>query len=510
MQTLSRDEKEKLLALKREKRIRLARTSLWEFCRAESPKFYTDTEWHLRILCEVLQALYERQLTKQFYWEVCENFAPLFFIDSVDWDSIEDDFVFTKLMLNEPPRTGKSRTLINFSKWCFGKSQENKVITTSYNDKSAFRFSKNTRDGISQVKNYPHEIIYNDIFPNVYIQHGNASIAEWALDGQFFSYKGAGIGGSVTGTGCNIAIVDDPVKDASEAFNDGRLEVIWEWYTGTFISRLEENGFRIMNMTRWAKKDPCGMILSSDGAKEWFLLKMESMYGDGQMLCPRLISKKSYDEFKRDMEPAIFRANHHQEPIDIQGILYKSFKTYTDIPMDEEGNSLFEKIIAYGDTADEGDDYLCIPAAGVYKGELYMIEVLYTKEGMEITEPAAADMLVNNGVNAATIESNSGGRGYARAVERIIWEKHKTRAVSVKWLHQSKNKRARILSNSTFIMEHVYMPVNWKDKWPGYYEAMTTYQKEGKNKNDDAPDATTGLVEMLAKNRVGGPVNVVL
>ena len=48
-------------------------------------------------------------------------------------------------------------------------------------------------------------------------------------------------------------------------------------------------------------------------------------------------------------------------------------------------------------------------------------------------------------------------------------------------------------------MEHIYFPSNWKDRWPEYYNAMIKYQREGKNKHDDAPDATTGISEMINK-----------
>ena len=48
-------------------------------------------------------------------------------------------------------------------------------------------------------------------------------------------------------------------------------------------------------------------------------------------------------------------------------------------------------------------------------------------------------------------------------------------------------------------MNHVYYPVNWKDRFPEYYEAMSKYQKEGKNLHDDAPDATTGIAEKIGQ-----------
>ena len=46
-------------------------------------------------------------------------------------------------------------------------------------------------------------------------------------------------------------------------------------------------------------------------------------------------------------------------------------------------------------------------------------------------------------------------------------------------------------------MQHIYYPADWKNRWPEYYKAMTTYQREGKNKHDDGPDTTTGIAEKV-------------
>jgi len=89
---------------------------------------------------------------------------------------------------------------------------------------------------------------------------------------------------------------------------------------------------------------------------------------------------------------------------------------------------------------------------------------------------------------------------FARNVEKNIWDKYKTRHTVVEWFHQSQNKIARILSNATFIMNHIYFPVGWNNKWPEFYSDVTNFQKEGKNKNDDAPDCLTGIAEMLGSN----------
>lgn len=120
---------------------------------------------------------------------------------------------------------------------------------------------------------------------------------------------------------------------------------------------------------------------------------------------------------------------------------------------------------------------------------------------METTEKEVAKRYLEHQVNRALIESNNGGRGFARSVERILNQELGSNRTKIDWFHQSENKIARILSNSTWVIEHIYYPANWRDKWPEYYKAMTRYQREGKNKQDDAPDATTGIAEQFVKKK---------
>ena len=58
---------------------------------------------------------------------------------------------------------------------------------------------------------------------------------------------------------------------------------------------------------------------------------------------------------------------------------------------------------------------------------------------------------------------------------------------------------ARILTESAYISRHLKMPEDWAARWPGYYNAMRSFQRKGKNLHDDAPDATTGLAEVLQR-----------
>jgi predicted phage terminase large subunit-like protein len=209
------------------------------------------------------------------------------------------------------------------------------------------------------------------------------------------------------------------------------------------------------------------------------------------MLCPELLSQKRYNSLKALADFPIFMANYHQKPLDVEGCLYSGFKTYIALPDNTE------RIIARVDTADEGSDFLCCIIAHELKGEAYVTDIYYTKDSMEITEPETARRLYNQQVNYCLIESNNGGKGFSRNVEKNLWDKHKSRHTIIDWFHQSANKLARILSNSTFAMNHIYFPADWFTRWPDFYRDIMAFQKEGKNKHDDAPDCLTGLCEMI-------------
>ncbi|MBR5583700.1 MAG: phage terminase large subunit, partial [Lachnospiraceae bacterium] len=298
--------------------------------------------------------------------------------------------------------------------------------------------------------------------------------------------------GTATGFGCNIMIIDDTIKNDKEAYNANTLQGIIDWYNNTMLSRTE-NGFKIIIiMTRWCNDDLAGYVLENND--NVVHISYKAVQEDGSMLCEAVLSKKDYELKTKNMNKDIVLANYQQEPIDVKGRLYTSFKTYTEVPKDATGKPLFRYILNYTDTADEGSDFLCSICYGMYQDTYYILDVYYSKEGMEVTEPDVAKMLTKNKVGYALIESNNGGRGFARNVQRECKELGNTHTV-IKWFHQGENKIARILSNSTSVMNNVLFPVNWMDLWPEFATAIRKYQKEGKNAHDDAPDALTGVYE---------------
>lgn len=449
-------------------KIELARREFFFYCQLKAPDFYKSDRKYLIHLCNELQK----------------------FIES-------DEEV---LIVNEPPRHGKSRTACNFVEWYLGKDKTKKVMTGSYNETLSTTFSKNVRNSIQEEKADKYKPVFSDVFPNVKIQYGDGAMNMWSLEEGHNNYLATSPKGTATGFGCDLMIIDDLIKSALEANNARILEEQWTWFTDTMLSRLEEGGKIIIIMTRWNSNDLAGKVLTwcEEEHMKYRHISMAAVVNKEKhtMLCSEILSYKSYLRKTKAMGEDIASANYNQEPIDLKGQLYTSFKTYAEAP------SAFTSIRSYTDTADEGSDYLCSIIYGVYNHEAYVLDVIYTQKSMEITEGLVAKALYEYQVGHARIESNNGGKGFARAVKAKLMQEYGSNRTRIRWFHQSNNKIARILSNATWVMDHIYYPENWRDRWPEYYEAMYKYQREGKNLHDDAQDATTGVAEDM--NKSGG------
>ena len=449
--------------IKQRAMIELARREFFFYCNLKAPNFYKPNRKFLVDLCNELQSFYEQS----------------------DYDV---------LIINEPPRHGKSRTAGCFVEWILGEHPEEKIMTGSYNETLSTVFSKNVRNTIQEEKADRSKVVYTDVFPDRRIKKGDGSMNLWSLEGGYNNYLATSPTGTATGFGASILIIDDLIKNAEEAYNESVKEKHWDWFTNTMLSRLEEGGKIIIIMTRWASDDLAGRALEGLGELGFKIkhINMKALQDNGSMLCKEILSKKSYELKTKAMGEDIASANYQQEPIDLKGQLYK-LKTYNSLPE-------FKYIYNYTDTADTGSDYLCSIDYGVsFDNEAYIIGVLYTKEDMEVTEKAQAKMMVEDKVNKSRIESNNGGRSYARNVERIMNIDLGSNHTVIDTFFQSANKQARILSNSSWVNQHIYVPETWRNKWPEFAKDVTKYQREGKNKHDDCADCLSGIAETLSK-----------
>ena len=188
----------------------LARREFFFYCNLKAPDFYKHERKYLADLCDAFQKFYD-----------------------------SDDEV---LIVNEPPRHGKSRTASLFVEWVLGKNKNEKIMTGSYNETLSMMFSKNVRNSIQELKADPYNPVYSDVFPNTRIKQGDGAMNLWSLEGGYNNYLATSPTGTATGFGASLLIIDDLIKNAEEAYNETVKQKHWDWFTNTMLSRLEEGG----------------------------------------------------------------------------------------------------------------------------------------------------------------------------------------------------------------------------------------------------------------------------
>ena len=446
----------------RELKKEAARLDLFSFCQLMYPKFYLESRSYLKDITHTLQ-------------EFIDNSPKRF------------------LVLTCPPRHGKSLTAQALTAWLFGRDPTLKVMTGSYNERLSTLFARSVRNLI-QTEKVDDNIVYSDIFSGTKVKYGEASASMWSLEGNSqVSYLATSPSGTATGMGANVLIIDDVIKNAAEAYNENTLDGHWEWFTNTMIQRLEGDYKVIVIMTRWSTSDLAGRILEAFGDKVEHI-EYAAVQPDGSMLCDDILSAEDYKIKTAEMNVDIAEANYNQKPIDVKGRLYSEFKLWDRLPVNEA-------TLNFTDTADTGEDYLCSINGVVHDSEFYITDLVFTDKPMEVTEPAVADLLHRGGVQTARIESNNGGRGFARNVERILKEQYRTNRTVIEAVPQTHNKESRILASSAWVQNHIYMPLNWQTKYPDFYKQVISYQRRGKNKHDDAVDVLASIYESVTSER---------
>ena len=145
-------------------------------------------------------------------------------------------------------------------------------------------------------------------------------------------YKAVGVGGSLTGTSVDVGIIDDPVKDAMEAYSSTYRERVWNWYTDVFSTRMHNESKRILIMTRWHEDDLAGRILKIEPEK-WTVISIPAIKEDAGIIeDPRTIGEGLWEERHsqerlREIEnasPRTFAALYQQRPVVQGGNIVKS------------------------------------------------------------------------------------------------------------------------------------------------------------------------------------------
>jgi hypothetical protein len=189
------------------------------------------------------------------------------------------------LIITMPPRHGKSELASKrFIPWFLGRDASRQVILATYSDTFAGDYGREVRT----IMRSPE---FGQVFPKCKLQFGSQSADRLTTTwngGAIF----AGRGGAITGRGADLAIVDDPLKDAKEANSPATREALWEWFNKVLMSRLLSSGGRVVIiMTRWHEDDlvgrltdPANPYYSEEEASKWRMLELPALAGDNDPL----------------------------------------------------------------------------------------------------------------------------------------------------------------------------------------------------------------------------------
>lgn len=440
-----------------------------------------------------------KELGRRFFWEFEQLLYPELFTDerkllkdiAEELQSFIENSDKHYLVLSLPPGHYKSFTAKNLAMWLMGRNPLNRVIGASNSGDLSSMFSTQIRDTILGINYGKGGTPFTEIFPDVRIKQGFATKSKWELEGSAEpSYRATSPTSAITGSRADYFIIDDIIKNHVDAMNATVHEANFDWFRNTLFSRADGDNYKfIFVMQRWAKADLSGRIIDFYG-DDVVSIDFPAINKKGEMLEPSIMSLDKLNEAKRTLRPEVFKANYLQKPMDVEGRLYKGFPEWTDLP---------EVARTYNNTdvADQGKDYLASINWREHEGKVYITDIYYSSAKAEITEPQVARMITGDKVTEADFESNNGGKGYARNIERELLALGNT-ATQVKWTPTTSNKEGRILASSAWVQNNVYMPPNWTSKYPEFASEVLGYVAGAKNEHDDGVDVLATIYERVA------------
>ncbi len=283
-----------------------------------------------------------------------------------------------RVCVNMAPRHTKSEfASYLLPAWYLGKYPHKKIIQCSNTADLATGFGR-------KVRNLIDSEAYQKIFPDVRLSADSKSAGRWATNkgGEYFA---VGVGGTVTGKGADILIIDDPHSEQEAALatgNPGVYDHVYEWYSSGPRQRLQPGGRIILVMTRWSKRDLTGRVLKSSiekkGSDEWKLVELPALLDENspseRALWPGFWSYEELLKLRAGLPTGKWQAQYQQSPVSEEGALIK--RDWWRDWVDQDGDALpppkCKTIIMAGDTAFTKSDHADMSAFvtfGVFERE---------------------------------------------------------------------------------------------------------------------------------------------
>lgn len=278
------------------------------------PGVVLQTNWHIDLICEYLEACYAREIRK--------------------------------LIINMPPRCLKSNTVtVAFPAWVLGQDPSERFLCSAYSSKLSTKHSVDTRLIIQSAW-------YRALFPKTLITYDQNEKMKFQTTERGHRIA-TSVGGTAIGEGGNFLISDDPINPKM-AMSEVERESTNEWMDQSWSTRKNdpETSVEIIVMQRLHTNDPTGHILAEESDWEHLVLpqvaeKKQTIVfprsgrihfrKEGELLHPERISEATVEGYKKRLGSYGFAAQQQQRPSPLGGGIVKLlwFERYKTAPLKE-------------------------------------------------------------------------------------------------------------------------------------------------------------------------------
>jgi predicted phage terminase large subunit-like protein len=228
-----------------------------------------------------------------------------------------------RLIINMAPRHTKSEfASYLLPSWFLGKFPHKKVIQTSNTADLAVGFGRKVRNLVGSEQ-------YSTVFPDVHLRQDSKAAGRWATnkEGEYFAI---GVGGTVTGKGADLLIIDDPHSEQEAAQAAGNPEIydkVYEWYTSGPRQRLQPGGAIVIVMTRWGESDLTGRVVQDaikrEKGEDWEVIELPAILPSGKPLWPEFWSLEELEALREELPASKWNAQYQQSPTGEEGAIIK-------------------------------------------------------------------------------------------------------------------------------------------------------------------------------------------
>lgn len=401
----------------------------------------------------------------------------------------EGESTFTIFEL--PPRHSKSMTITEtFPSYFIGKDPARRVIEISYGETLSRKFGRANRE---KVERYGPKLF------GVHIDPRNSSVTNWGLNKEPGGMISAGLGGSITGEGADLLIIDDPIKNRREADSETYRNFLWNEWQDTLQTRLQPGAAVIILMTRWHEDDLIGRLLREEPEK-WDRVRIPVLAEEDDLL-GREEGAPLWPEYGFDLDWAVktkrsvgsrsWNALYMQRPRPQDGSIFRRswFNYYKNAP------TRFEEVLQSWDLAfkdTKKSDYVVGQVWGRIEGTYYLLDQVRGKMSFTDTLQAIRSLSYKwPKASAKLVEDKANGPAVISTLKREI--------PGIIDVNPQGGKETRANAVSPFFESgNIYIPDPSIADWVNDY--VEEFMAFPNGKHDDQVDSTT-----QALNRFGKP-----